>query len=304
MKKIFLAFQILAVSTLVLTSCLKDKEFDSNKVGINDPDTQPPGIGFAKGVGVKKINGVGVDALSSTLQVVNDLIYINLESGLPAPSDINIVIKINNDVIGRYNADPDFSDIDTLSPALYNLPTLSLKIKKGERFTQIPINIPNTTTLNLAKSYGVGISIVSVDGGYVIAKNLQDLLVSFSLKNKYDGIYDWKGYALRFGDASLTGNFTGAECELLTTGPNSVVMDQLLLWGDGASGIGIGVVSINVNPATEKLTFSSAGGASNLPGYDSRWDNATKTMYIGITWGGGPSARQSIDTMKWREPRP
>lgn len=312
MKKIFLTAQILAVVTVVLTGCLKDKNFENNQYGINDPDTQPPGIGFALGTGFKKINGFGIDAVSTTLQVVDGLVYVKLLSGLPAPEDIHIVIALNDAVIGRYNADPDVlpaQRIDTLSRSLYSLPTLALTIPKGGRNVQIPINVPNTTSLNLAKAYGIGISIVSVDGGYIIAQNLKDLLVSFSLKNKYDGQYDWKGYALRLNDPGLTGNFTGAHCELLTTGPNSVVMDQLLLWGDGQSGIGIGVVSFFINPATNKVTFSSSGGATNLPGYDSRWEDqpgptTRGTFYLGITWGAGPTARQSIDTMKWTGPRP
>jgi hypothetical protein len=303
MKKIFLITQILAVTTLVLTGCLKDKGFDNKTYGINDPDTQPPGVGFALGTGVKAINGYGLDAVSSTLQVVNGLVYINLESGLPAPADIKITIAINDAVIGRYNANPDLSDIDTLNHGLFNLPTLSLTIPKGQRNVEIPINVPNTTTLNLAKSYGIGLTITSVDGGYIIASNLKDLLISFSLKNKYDGKYSWKGYALRLNDPGLTGNFTGVSCELATTGPNSVIMDQLLLWGDGQSGIGIGVVTFNVNPATNKVTFSSSGGATNLPGYDSRWDDPSKTFYLGITWGAGPTARQSIDTMTRTGPR-
>ena len=53
MKRIFLASALLATMGLFLTGCLKDKGFDNHEYGINDPDTQPPGIGFPLGAKAK-----------------------------------------------------------------------------------------------------------------------------------------------------------------------------------------------------------------------------------------------------------
>ena len=71
MKKILLTSSLFAVMALLLTSCLKDKGFDNQTYGINDPDTQPPGVGFPLGT---KTQGFGLN-LTSSAQAVNGLVF-------------------------------------------------------------------------------------------------------------------------------------------------------------------------------------------------------------------------------------
>src|SRR5882724_9708803 len=101
MKKIFIASVLLAAfGALLLTGCLKDKGFEDHKYGINDPDTQPVGVGFP--LAAKAKNTIGLD-VSATTQVVNDIVFVNLESGKPAPSDIQVTLVLNSALVTAYN---------------------------------------------------------------------------------------------------------------------------------------------------------------------------------------------------------
>jgi len=246
---------------LLLTSCLKDKGFENGTYGINDPDSQPPGVGFPRAAAAKYT--VGID-LSATAQVVNGVVYVNLESGVPAPSDVVVTLRLNDALRTAYNT-ANSTNILALSPSLFNV-GLSVTIPAGQRNGQIPITFPNTSTLNPNNSYGIGISIASVTGGYKVASNLDDLLIEVTVKNKYDGVYELKGYHNR---APYTFPFT-TEVEMWTTGPSSVAM----FWPDGGDfgqpiGIGPGATNwygpavspnFQFDPATDLCT-----GVTGMP---------------------------------------
>ena len=75
MKKIISSTLILAALAVSFTGCLKDKGFENHTYGINDPDTQPPGVGFPKAVASKVTIGVELDP---NPQTVNDLVFVNV----------------------------------------------------------------------------------------------------------------------------------------------------------------------------------------------------------------------------------
>jgi hypothetical protein len=87
MKKILLASVLFTAVSFMVAGCLKDKGFENNEYGINDPDKQPAGVGFP--FGVKPKNDVGLD-VSASAQTVNGLVFVNLESGNPAPQDVTV----------------------------------------------------------------------------------------------------------------------------------------------------------------------------------------------------------------------
>jgi len=263
MKKIFLASVLsTALVGLLLTGCLKDKGFDNHTYGINDPDTQPAGVGFPLGTGAKAKNSYGLNVSAST-QVVNDLVYVNLESGNPAPADIQVTLQINNSVISSYNT-ANGANIQVLPTALYTIPSLTLTIPAGQRNVKVPVNVLSTISLNPNLAYGIGLSIVSATGNVVVAGNLKDLLIEFSIKNKYDGKYNLKGVHNR-SPYLFPFNLT---VHMITTGPNSVA-----LWNPARAefaqpiGTAPGTVSSYGEAVSPNFTFDPSGsgpGGSDL----------------------------------------
>jgi hypothetical protein len=250
MKKIFIASVLsAALASLILTGCLKDKGFDNHEYGINDPDTQPAGVGFP--LGAKAKNTVGLN-VSATTQIVNDVVYVNLESGSAAPSDITITLALNSPLITAYNT-ANGTNILILSPVLYNLPSLTLTIPAGQRNVQVPINVLSTTTLDPNQTYGVGLTITAVSGNFKIAENLKNLLIEFTIKNKYDGKYNLKGVHNR-APYLFPYNLTVG---MITTGAASVAMYMYAPFNDYGQPIGTapGVVNWYGNAVSPNFQF-------------------------------------------------
>jgi Domain of unknown function (DUF1735) len=322
MKKIFLSsFLIIAVS-FVFTGCLKDKGFDNFEYGINDPDTQPPGVGFP--LGNKPKNDYGLDVTAST-QSVTGLVYVNLESGSPAQANVTVSIMNNTTaLLAAYNT-ANATSIQALPAAVWNVAS-SLIIPAGGRSVQVPVNVTNTTGLNPNLQYAVGITITAVSGGYKVADNLKNLFIVFGVKNQYDGKYTLKG---QFYHPSSSPDYAwySTTVQMHTTGPNSVK----IYWpGNGyyhpfLSGGSLVAFSsqepeYTINAATNAVTvqnsfagattFYSMGIGFNNAGYNSRWVPAEKTIYanFGYNLGAGgtfssASSRMWIDTLIRTGPR-
>ncbi|HRG10601.1 MAG TPA: DUF1735 domain-containing protein, partial [Cyclobacteriaceae bacterium] len=101
MKKIISSTLILAALAVSFTGCLKDKGFENHTYGINDPDTQPPGVGFPKAVASKVTIGVELDP---NPQTVNDLVFVNVLAGNPAKTDVHITMVVNDALRTTYNS--------------------------------------------------------------------------------------------------------------------------------------------------------------------------------------------------------
>jgi hypothetical protein len=299
MKKIISSSLLLFALAVVFTGCLKDKGFDNRSYGINDPDTQAPGVGFP--LGSRPKNDYGLD-VSASPQTVPGLVYINLEAGNPAKSNVNITISNNTTaLLNAYNL-ANGTNILALPTTVWSVPT-SLVIPAGGRNIQDIITISNTTSLNPNNQYAIGLTITAVDGGYKIAENLKNLFIVFSVKNKYDGKYSMNG---RFYHPSLQADFAphitfNVECH--TAGPNNVVVYWPLYGGyyTPLSSAGNPIccftaqsLGLAVNPATNVVTCYNAdpagtiiysqvtsSGSFGLPVYNpSMWDDLNKKFNI------------------------
>lgn len=290
----------ISFSTLLfLSSCLKDKDYEDQKYGTQSTDaTKLVTFLNAKNLPTAEKSSdsisLGGDVNVSAQNQVSTLINVTLESTIPSPVDVRVKIVVNPSIKP--------STFSTLPIGTFSIPS-EIIIPAGSRQVNVPITFTNTTTYSLTTTYALGLELVSVNGGgFQVASNRNKIVVAFSVKNQYDGKYSFKGYAFRANDPSLTGNFTGLTRTLSTTTATKVQMNGLLAWSNG-SGIGIGEPSFDVNPSTNAVTISSPGGAINLPGYSSRYEPATRTFFIGATWGAGPAFRQSIDTLIYTGPR-
>lgn len=330
MKKITSSFVLFTAMALLFTGCLKDKGFENGTYGINDPDTQPPGVGFP--FGSKAKNDYGLDVSAST-QVVNNLVYVNLESGTAASADVNVTLANNSAaMVSAYNSANGLtgtSQILVMPASLYNVAT-TVKIPSGGRNATIPINVTNTTTLDANRLYGVGLTISGVDGGYKIAENLKNLFVVFSVKNQYDGKYQMKG---RFYHPSNDPAFSRhtLNVELHTTGPSSVNLywplvsgynTPLTVNGSPACCFASQTLGIQVNPTTNAATAFNADPTGSVvyspiayyptpaTPLNNRWDPATKTFYLAWGYNLGPgntfvlgTSRAWVDTLIRTGPR-
>lgn len=298
MNKI-LASLILIAALAGLSGCVKDKGFEDNVYGLNKPDASPVGIGFPESA--NKINVTAIE--SAATPTILKVALVNLLSDVPAEQDISVILVQDTSIAGQYNRDPA-----TVNPvqefAIGSEITTSLKvtIPKGQRTAFLDVTIPNSTSLDLTKTYALGLKIQSVSNG-TIAANLQKVLIGVAIKNPYDGIYENRSYTLRSGDPNRTGFAAPYEIGLATSGAYSLQSDALHKWADG-SGIGITFPIFTIDPATNDVTVTASGFTiGNAPGYISRYDPANKTIYAAFTWGAGPAARLALDTLKYLRPR-
>jgi hypothetical protein len=160
-----------------------------------------------------------------------------------------------------------------------------------------------TVTIDLSKldlsiPYVLPITIASAS---VPIEQWNHLFYYVAVKNQWDGVYSFKGYTLRAGDPTRTGNFDGQQMTLLTSGSNSVTFASLQIWAD-LSGVGIGNPMLTID-GSNNVTITSPGGAMNDPSYTSIYDPGSQTFYISFTWGAGPSSRLATDTLTYLKPR-
>jgi hypothetical protein len=303
MKRIIIIGFALAV---VAVSCKKSKEYGvtvNEAVGVTFPQSKDLVNGL---LGTDSISVSSAFNSQATPQTVEDIV-IAVESDRTLSAPVVVQLQVDNSLVPTtsgtvLNAFPAAAGVTIPS---------TISIPAGARFAYIPIKCNDATQLSLSSSYAIGIKMVAVTSGNAqLAENRKKIVATFSVKNQYDGQYKMKGYALRLNDPVLTGYFSGAFRDLITTGPNSVVFSDLLLWGVAGggvsnSGIGIGVQSFSVDQTTNLISWGGVGGSSLLPGYTSKYvpSASPKTFYIGITWGGGPGVRESIDTLEYVGPR-
>ncbi len=314
MKRIFLITSLFATLSLMMTSCLKDKGFEDGTYGINDPDTQPPGVGFPLGT---KTQAFGLN-VSASLQAVDGYVYVNLLTGNAATSDVHVTFaNVTTTAVAAYNTANNLTGVNqilVLPSNVYNLAS-TLTIPAGSRNAQIPINVTSTTSLDPARTYAMAITITGADGGYVIAENMKTLFILFSIKNRLDGHYEITGAALRAGDAALTGSVGTYEVDFETAGANAVQwhVGSPVYWGSQASQLPGGYEAlITVDPITNLITnITSVSGITmtapivrtDIIGSPQRYDPATKTLYFEFTYGGGPSSRLFSLVARYLRPR-
>jgi hypothetical protein len=292
MKKIALASVLFAA--IAFAGCLKDKGFDNHEYGINDPDTQPPGVGFT--FGYKAKNDYGLD-VSASAQIINNLLVIKILAGTPPASDVTVTLTNTTAAqVAAYNA-ANGTSIQALPTAILNIP-LSIVIPAGAMDVKLPITVSNTTALNPNVQYALGLTIASATSGYTIADNFKNLFIVFGVKNAYDGKYSIRG---KFYHPSYPFYPFASNVEMQTTGPSSNIMYWPLAGDFGApfstspsgsslSYFGSQWPQFTVNTSTNKVTvdnvypgavtFYAMGKGFDNAGYNSRWDPATKTFFV------------------------
>jgi hypothetical protein len=201
--------------------------------------------------------------------------------------------------------------VDAANPKVGNDYTLTFN--PGEFYKQMKITIPNASTLDPNKKYGLGFKIASVDNGKASATQ-QKVLVEVGLKNRWDGVYSVvTGSVQRYtapgvptvGDA-LNGSLAGnPDITLSTLGANTLAITGHQRAQKGGGVAGIDNLRLTVDPANNEVTVVSLGNATlaNWEGKENRYDPATRTFYLNFRWNPTTNRREYSIVIKYKGPR-
>jgi hypothetical protein len=284
-------------------------------------------------LGPKSKNTVGLDAGVGTNQAINEIVWVNLLTGVPAKSDVHITMVVNDALRTAYNT---ANSANILSAAGFYTTTLTLTIPAGSTGAGVTINIPTTIPMDPSNSYGLGLTITSVDGGYTIAQNMKNLFIEFTLKNRYDGVYKmdiktqgWSAYGITDENVFYPWGTSTNSILMITGGPNAVrIYDDFLfhdfiqschtgVGGGGNSGFGATAPRYTFNLATNQLIDVSNDipddgrnrrfriNTTVNPPAGNFWDPGTKKILASYIMSQTGRPDQFIDCIyTYRGPRP
>jgi len=308
MKKSAIAPVIAGILLLSATGCLKDKGFDNGQYGLNVSENK--GVAFPNANKSPQSFGLNV---SASPQVVDGLLAVTLEIVGVAEADITVSLSNTTGTasagdVKAYN-DANGTSVEIFPSSLYIIPA-TVTIPAGQKLIKFPVTVSNTLSLNPNLSYGVGITISSASNGYQVAANMNKMLVIFNVKNKYDGHYRLRGFHNRVPYEAPY----DVEVDMETTGPSSVTMYWPDLGNYGhpiAGGTGFYTnftTNFIFDPATDLMTGWSLypypnGTTTCQVDASSRYEAATKSMFLYYWYNNNPAARAFKDTLTYIGPR-
>lgn len=293
-NKILIIISFLA-GALLFNSCLKDKygeDWTSSLKGKMYAQIVNPGLQSSS------ITNVATD---QTLRV-----FVNIATDAVPTSDITVTLGIDAAALTKYNADNGTSLV--FCP---NATIAPVTIKAGTRNGYAYITLKSANLLSMDKAYAIPVSITAVNNpSVIIASNFKTSIIQVPISNPWEGTYTLSSFVLRAGDNALSGHFGGVDWKLVTYGAKSVSYQKLHTWGDqktGISGIGNFLLTIDDSKIPMPVTVTDLGTSTtspnatfkNRPGYNNRYDPATKTFYIGVTWSTA-GTREITDTLVYK----
>lgn len=304
MKKFSSLFLLLAVLITTGTGCLKDEAFEDQKNGIQVTDIKAVAFPQASRSPVT----IGITGQAAALTVAGP--FITVESRSPASDDITVGLALDTAAVTAEGLTP-------LPDGTYSLSATQVTIPKDSSFIDdLTITVQNSDQLDPTVTYGIGIKIISADKGYAVASNMSTVVIGFTIKNKYDGIYQLKGYHNR-----VPYDFPyDTEVELITVGPNSVVFYWPEVESNGhpigvsptsTSWYGDGISPVIVfDPATNLVTdvYNNTPGTpitlfTGVGSRVSKYDPATKAITVDWNYNNNPQ-RAFFDDLTYIGPRP
>lgn len=282
------------MAATLLSSCLKD-----TSPGTLDLSKSPALVGFqyygfAATPITTKVHGTATD--NTDVKLTLSVASVTLGSA------VTISIADDPSDAQAYAAAQTTGGTPTsvLPASAYTIAATQVTIPAGQQYATFKVNFKGNTIDFTQNNWVMGIKITSANGA-TVASNLNVAILALTLQSPYEGDYNDDGYTLRAGDNVLGGYFKGYDEQLNTISANSV--GYTILWATDVPAGGVGGTYLTVNPATNKVTIASTGNPTltNAAGYDSRYDPATKTFYISMTWS-TPGTRATTDTLKYKGP--
>lgn len=313
MKKIINVLGAAAVA-LTLTSCLKDKPVNSLEYGMTNYDKQkivelaaPP----------NHLANFAMDFVDSAVML--DVATVNVAADQAASENVIVTVSLANTarMVADYNT-ANMRSVVEMPASFYTMPNgLSVTVAAGSRTAAIKAAV-NAINFDPTSTYALGFTITTVDKqGYTISGNFDELLVLFTAKNKYDGIYTLTGYHNR-----VPYNFPyETTMHMVTVGPSSVAF----YWPSAISvghpiGVGAGnnlswygssvapavTFDLTTNLVTNVYNTDPAGPPMAVfTGTGSRvgkWDPVTKKIVVDWNYNNNPM-RAFFDDLEYEGPR-
>ncbi|MFM1914244.1 MAG: hypothetical protein RIR51_2097 [Bacteroidota bacterium] len=268
--------KILALSFATLfmvSSCIKDDTAvlgDEGNTIIKISESGTKALFFSPFLEVKKVDLVDVrrDANSSA----------NLQSV------ISVVLEDAPDLVDQYNAD-NGTDFEYLPSDIYTLVAdggvsyingkYTLNFGAGDFAKNISINLDGSKW-DLSKKFAIGFRLTD-NGAATLSAEKTEVVVTISIKNKYDGLYEVTGTMVDVAAPSLThvndylvangyGNWTA---ELRTVSATECIVFDPIVWsgfyipitsgGTGLSGYGSFIPIIEFDPNTDAIVSVTNG---------------------------------------------
>lgn len=295
MKKIILS--VFVAASVLMSGCLKDKDFEDQKYGTQPNDIK--GIGF-----VSAKYALALESSANPQTIVTVIVGLNANETSSTPINYTVVAA---------PASVLPAGVTPLTASQYSFAAAG-QIPAGKYFDTLEIVIPNASLLDPLLTFGIALTITSVDAGYVIVNNATTATVQFNVKNRYDGIYSVvSGNVQRYSapgvptvNDGLNGPLAGnPDVTMITIGATTVALNNLRWSGGGGIG-GIDNLQLTVDPVTNMTTIRSLQNATltNWAGRENKYDPATKTFTLNFRWNpAGPTREYSV-ILKYKGPRP
>jgi Domain of unknown function (DUF1735) len=301
-NKIFMIVFFLAV-VLIFNACLKDN------VGM-DWTSSLKGKMYAEfpnnGLNVFTIQPIATDQIFKIL--------INVATDALPTSPITLKVKVDKAAMNAYNVSMQAADTSIhwkykLYPSLTIIDTITT-IEAGTRNAYVHVKLSRADTIQLSGKYMAPITLYSAaGGGTIISANKCSVLYKLPVANKWEGTYKMSGYILRDPYPDYTGFYSNRTVKLATNGVNSVAITSLWYWAganasSGVAGIGNWQITINesVVPNTLSILDPTNAAVKFLATYPNRYEPATRTFYMSVYWGTGPTNRATTDTLTYYGP--
>ena len=298
-------FKFLALPALVvfLGSCLKDKNYDEGRTGL-DLSNVSKVIELAQQFNGATGRTVGLAYVDQV--ITSEFVTVRLSAKDPAPEDIKVTLDTTGTqaFIDAYNI-KNSTSVEKLPNSFYTFTDgLVVTIPKGAREASVRVRT-NAIQYNTSTTYALFFKIVSVDKpGYVISGSNRQYFTQVSAKNKYDGRFLLRCRMRAPANDRPAVNVAtpwswGGEVFLITSG--GATNDLFDDWGFGdfiqpiqtstgtLSGFGSTAPRFTFDPATDKLVMvvnkvsNPANGRAFMidpnPALDSKWDAATGNVY-------------------------
>ena len=206
-------------SAVLLTSCLKDKDYDDQVYGIKDQE----GGEF---VTIPKASRNNVLAIKSVdeVQTIN-LFEVSYDFVNQAPGPITVTLVADH----QKAVDKDPTTI-IMPSSVYTLPSMTVTIESGKRLSESFAMQINTGSLDPTEVYAMAFTIASVNPSSIkLSSNLNTVMLYFTVKNRYDGEYTVTGTMVDAGRSTLTGYFP-MKYYLITSGASTADGLDPVVW--------------------------------------------------------------------------
>jgi Domain of unknown function (DUF1735) len=303
MKRNCLLLSMLA-GLLIISSCKRDFIY-----GDITPNTDRVIVEFAD---AKTVHSISLDYASSIITF--DVADLQFMVRSVVNKDVTVNIVSSPDIVADYNT-ANGTNYTFVPFSLFGFESTEIVLSPAERKKKVRLRIKPSDVAT--GQWAIGLAISNTSSGEV-SQTASKILVTISVKNKYDGAYHLKGFYTRTDNPALHGPFE-TDVEMVTTGPNSVAMfwpdldDYYQPFNNGGSLTAFSnvapeaffnasdqVTSINNytgDPVAGPFMTPSAGANSRyVPG-------ATPVIYLKYYYNTIPTNRIFADTLIYTGPR-